>query len=125
MTTKKMSAQGGSALGGKKTHNKLIRDKIPEIIEKDGGKYKIRVLGNEEYKKELLKKIVEEAKEVSDASGNKKEFTKELGDVLEVIDYLVDVFDLNKEEIEKVRQERKGLRGGFDKKLFLEYTERE
>ena len=103
-------------------HNKLVRDKIPEIIGKTGEKYKVRILDNEEYKKELLKKIIEEAKEVLDTNGNKKELTKELGDVLEVIDRLVDVFDLNKEEIEKVKQERKVLRGGFDKKLFLEYT---
>ena len=109
----------------RKTHNKLIRDKIPEIIEKDGGKYKIRVLGDEEYKKELLKKIVEEAKEVLDASGDKKELAKEIGDVLEVINCLIDVFDLNKEEIEKVKQERNESRGGFDKKVFLEYTKRE
>ena len=107
----------------KKIHNKLIRDKIPEIIEKTSGKYKMRILDNEEYKKELLKKIVEEAKEVLDTDGDKKELIKELGDVLEVIDHLVGAFDLNRAEIEKVKQERKESRGGFDKKLFLEYTD--
>ena len=107
----------------KKIHNKLVRDKIPEIIEKTSKKYKVRTLDNEEYKKELLKKIAEEAKEVLDTEGDKKEITKELGDVLEVIDHLVDAFDLNKKEIEKVKEERKESRGGFDKKLFLEYTE--
>ena len=107
----------------KKIHNKLVRDKIPEIIEKTGEKYEVRTLDNEEYKKELLKKIVEEAKEVLDTKGNKKELTKELGDVLEVINHLVRVFGLNKDEIEKVKQERRESRGGFDKKLFLEYTE--
>ena len=107
----------------KKTHNKLIRDKIPEIIEETGVNYKVRTLDNEEYKKELLKKIVEEAKEVLETDGKKEELNKELGDVLEVIDHLTSAFGLDKEEIEKVKQERKGSRGGFDKKLFLEYTE--
>ncbi len=107
----------------KKNHNKLVRDKIPEIIEKTGEKYKVRTLDNEEYKKELLKKIVEEAKEVLDTDGDKNELIKELGDVLEVIDHLIDAFDLNKDEIEKIKQEKKESRGGFDKKLFLEYTE--
>ena len=107
----------------KKLHNKLIRDKIPEIIEKTGKKYEVGTLDNEEYKKELLKKIVGEAKEVLDTNGDKKEIIKELGDVLEVIDHLITVFDLDKTEIEKVKQERKESRGGFDKKLFLEYTE--
>jgi predicted house-cleaning noncanonical NTP pyrophosphatase (MazG superfamily) len=106
-----------------KEYKKLIRDKIPEIIGKSGNKYNTRVLENEEYKKELLKKIIEEAQEVSEAGNNKKELTKEIGDVLEIINYLIEVFGLDRNEIEKIRQERKESRGGFDKKLFLEYTE--
>ncbi|HHE76620.1 MAG TPA: phosphoribosyl-ATP pyrophosphohydrolase [Candidatus Parcubacteria bacterium] len=107
----------------RKIYNKLIRDKIPEIIERNGGKHKIRILNDEEYKKELLKKIVEEAREVLETSGDKKELTKEIGDVLEIINYLVRVFDLDREKIETTRQARKESRGGFDKKLFLEYTD--
>jgi len=106
-----------------KTYNKLIRDRIPEIIEKDGAKAKIRILNDKEYHEELLKKIVEEAKEVLETKGKREKLTKELGDVLEILDYLIKVFNLDREEIEKVRQERKESRGGFDKKLFLEYTE--
>jgi predicted house-cleaning noncanonical NTP pyrophosphatase (MazG superfamily) len=106
-----------------KTYNKLIRDRIPEIIEKDGGKAKIRILNDKEYHEELLKKIVEEAKEVLETKGEREELTKELGDVLEILDYLIKVFNLDREEIEKVRQERKESRGGFDEKIFLEYTE--
>lgn len=104
-------------------YNKLIRDKIPEIIEKSGSKAKVRILDDGEYKQELLKKIVEEAKEALEAEGNKKELIKEIGDILEIIEYLIKVFDLDSEEIEKIRRERKESRGGFDKKLFLERTE--
>ena len=107
----------------KKIYKKLIRDRIPEIIENSGSKSKIRTLDDEEYKEELLKKIVEEAKEVLETKGDRKEFIKEIGDVLELIDYLIKVFNLDSEEIEKVKKERKESRGGFDKKLFLEYTE--
>lgn len=105
------------------TYNKLIRDRIPEIIEKDGKKAKTRILNDEEYHEELLKKIVEEAKEVLNAKRERKELTKELSDILEILDCLIKVFNLDREEIEKVRQERKESRGGFDKKLFLEYVE--
>jgi len=104
-------------------YKKLIRDRIPEIIENNGDKAEVRELNDEEYKKELLKKLVEEAKEVVEAGEDKKELTKEIGDVQEIINYLIQIFDLDKDEIEKVRQERKKSRGGFDKKLFLEYTE--
>jgi len=107
----------------KKEYNKLIRDKIPEIIEKSGSKYSIRILDNEEYKKELLKKITEEAQEVLETGGDKKELAREVGDILEIVNYLIEAFEIDREQIEKVRQEKKQSRGGFDKKLFLEYTE--
>ena len=107
----------------KKIYNKLIRDRIPEIIEKDGVEHGTRILNDEEYKKELLKKIVEEAQEVLETNGDKKELVKEIGDVLEIINSLIKVFELDKEEVERIRQERKESRGSFDKKLFLEYTE--
>lgn len=105
-----------------KTYNKLVRDKITEIIEKNGESCKFRILTGEEFKKELLKKIVEEANEVLGTNGDKKELIKEIGDVLEVIDCLIKAYDLDKNEIEKIKQERKSSRGGFDKKIFLEST---
>jgi predicted house-cleaning noncanonical NTP pyrophosphatase (MazG superfamily) len=109
----------------KKEYNKLIRDKISEIIKQNGSNLKTRILDDEEYKKELLRKIVEEAQEVLETNGDKKELTKEIGDVLEVINYLTDAFELDKQEVEKIRKERKDSRGGFDKKIFLEYTEKQ
>lgn len=108
----------------KKIYNKLIRDRIPEIIEKDGATFKTRILNDEDYKTELLKKLIEEAQEVVGAKDDNKELVKELGDTLEVIDHLVKSFGLDKIEIEKVKAERKASRGGFDKKLLLEYTEK-
>ncbi len=53
----------------KKTYyNKLIRDKIPKVITQSGGKYKTRVLPEEEFEKELKRKLMEESKELSAAS---------------------------------------------------------
>ena len=46
-----------------KIYNKLVRDKIPEIIENDGEKPIVRVLNDNEYKKELEKKLKEEYEE--------------------------------------------------------------
>lgn len=107
----------------KKVYNKLIRDRIPEIIEKDGAIFKTRVLDDDDFKTELLKKLLEEAQEVVGAKDDGKELVKELGDILEIIDYIAKSFDLEKSEIERVKAERKNSRGGFDKKLFLEYTD--
>lgn len=106
-----------------KKYYKLVRDKIPEIIKADNEEPNVRILEAEEFKKELLKKLVEEAREALEAGSDKKELQKEIGDILEVINYLIKEFGLDENEIEKVRQKRKESRGGFDRKLFLEYTE--
>jgi predicted house-cleaning noncanonical NTP pyrophosphatase (MazG superfamily) len=106
-----------------KQHNKLVRDKILEIIKAEGVNYKSRILDDEEFKKELLKKLVEEANEVFHTNGDRKELLKELGDVWEVIESIIKTFEIEQSEIQKVKQERKDSRGGFDQKIYLEYTE--
>lgn len=107
----------------RKEYNKLVRDNIPEIISKDGAKPVTRVLNDEEFKKELLKKLMKESQEVVEAVVDKKELIKEIGDVFEVLDSIINVFNIDAEEIKRIKQERKEKRGGFDKKIFLEYTE--
>ncbi len=106
-----------------KTHNKLVRDRILEIIEQDGVAYESRILDEEEFKKQLLKKVVEEAQEVLDSNGNKDELVKELADLWEVIESIVKTFELDHEQIQEVKQHRHDLRGGFDNKIFLESTD--
>ena len=64
-------------------HQKLIRDRIPEVIKATGDEGKTRILGEREYEKELKKKLIEESKEVLKAS--KEEVLNELADVLELI----------------------------------------
>lgn len=103
--------------------NKLVRDKIPEIIENDNRIPKLRILGDDEYKLELLKKLVEESNEVLEAKESKKDLIKELGDLLEVLDSTIKAFNLSLEEILILKDKRKQERGGFDKKIFLESIE--
>ena len=105
-----------------KIYNKLVRDRIPEIIAKSGSTAKTRILDDQEYQSALLEKLVEEALEVKGAEGNQKELMKEIGDVLEVIDAILLSFELSRQEINTVKAERKKSRGGFDGKIFLEST---
>jgi predicted house-cleaning noncanonical NTP pyrophosphatase (MazG superfamily) len=106
-----------------KTYNKLVRDRIPEIIEADGETPKVRILGEAEYKAALLEKLVEEAREALATSGDPKELSKEIGDVLEVIDAMIEAFGLDRSQIGELKRRRKELRGGFSKKIFLESAE--
>lgn len=107
----------------KQLFQKLVRDRIPEIISAEGKNPVIRTLSGEEFKEELLKKLVEEAKEAAAAGGDKKDLLKELGDVREVLDAIIHEFEIDEGEAAKIQKERREARGGFDKKIFLEYIE--
>jgi predicted house-cleaning noncanonical NTP pyrophosphatase (MazG superfamily) len=109
---------------GKIIYNKLVRDNIPEIIKQEKGEPQIRILEPEEYLKELFKKLEEEAREAAGAKDNKQELLKEISDIYEIIDAIVDNCGLDKEEIMKLKNERKIERGGFDKKIFLESVDK-
>lgn len=106
-----------------KIYNKLVRDRIPEIIEAEGKKATVRVLEGGEYKQALLEKLVEEAREAVAANSDPKELSKEIGDVLEVIDAVVAEFGLDRGQVEELRRKRREDRGGFEKKLLLESAE--
>lgn len=105
-----------------KIYNKLVRDKIPEIIENDGEKPITRILDDEEYKKELKNKLVEESQEAVLAEGS-DELMKEIVDIFEVIEAVEKAFGIGREDVLKMKEERKQKRGGFEKKIFLERTE--
>ena len=95
-------------------YNKLVRDKIPQNIEALGKRCHYYVLNEEEYKKELDKKLLEEANEfIADHN------TEEMADLIEVIEAIKKSYNFESEEIEKVRLEKKAKKGGFEEKLYL------
>ena len=103
---------------------KLIRDRIPEIIEQDGREYEILVMTEDEYRVALANKLGEEVQEVLEAaSRDVGSLPKELADLYEVIDSLVSAFDLNEESIREIQRERRVKRGGFEKRLKLLWTD--
>ena len=100
-----------------KVFNKLVRDKIPSIIESNGEVAVTRVLSDEEYKAELITKLQEEVKEFLDS-----EETEELADIVEVIYGLLNYKGVAIDEFEKLRANKAQKRGGFFDKIFLEKT---
>ena len=105
-------------------YNKLIRDKIPQIIEKNNDLSKIRKLNRTEFKKELAQKILEEGKELCKAK-TKIDVLDELSDLLELVYAIAEENKISPEKLQKNRVEKNLKRGGFEKKLFLEYVEEE
>ncbi len=101
-----------------KIHNKLVRDKIPEIIEKSGKTCVAHVLSNEEYITELDKKLQEEVAEYLQDKN-----LEELADAVEVLRAICIARGYTLEELEKMRAKKVDERGGFEKRIYLEYVE--
>ncbi|WP_100372087.1 nucleoside triphosphate pyrophosphohydrolase [Bacillus sp. FJAT-45037] len=100
------------------TYNKLVRDRIPEIIEKSGKDFRTRSLDSTEYDKELRTKLVEELHELLEAT-TKEETVEEIADVLEVLYALASIHQVDSTEIEQVRQKKHDERGGFKDRTYL------
>lgn len=103
----------------KTTYNKLVRDRIPEIIKQNGETPFVRILNEKEYRVELERKLLEEYHEVLDAD-NREHRLEELADMLEVISALSILEASSLEEVNSIMEEKHQKRGGFSKKLFLE-----
>lgn len=103
----------------KYVYNKLVRDKIPENIDNmEGRKSNYKILKNDEFLKELDKKLFEEAHEFVEEHS-----VEELGDLMEVIKTIMKTKNISMEDVEKARINKKNAKGGFDKKIYLMYVE--
>ena len=95
-------------------YDKLIRDKIPEIIEQSGKKCIVEVMDNDTYIEYLDQKLNEELAEYQQDKS-----IEELADLLEVIYAVVAARGYSVEELERIRLEKAEKRGAFEKKLLL------
>jgi len=97
----------------------LVRDKIPEIIEKDGEKPIIHIAGDDEYEEALKNKLHEETTEFLENIS-----LKEAGDMMEVMRAILALRGIDASKLEEERQKRLEERGGFEKRIILERTEK-
>ena len=96
------------------TYNKLVRDRIPEIIHSSGKTCSIGILSDEEYLKLVDAKLDEERAEY-----HKDQNIEELADLLEVIHAAALARGYTLEDLEQVRAEKATKRGGFEKRIML------
>ena len=102
-------------------YNKLVRDKIPEEIDRQiGRKCKYRILNDEEYLKELNRKVLEEANEFIEENS-----IEELGDLMEVINAIMKLKGYSMEDVNEVMKIKEKKKGAFNNKIFLEYVDEE
>ena len=99
-------------------HNKLVRDRIPEIIEKSRRTAVTRVLDDAEYARCLEKKLDEEVAEF-----HRDQNIEELADILEVVLALCSAKGHTVKELETAYRKKHESRGGFERKIYLVRTE--
>jgi predicted house-cleaning noncanonical NTP pyrophosphatase (MazG superfamily) len=98
----------------KTTYNKLVRDKIPEIIKKSGYKPIIYIADDEEYIKRLYDKLIEEIEEFKENPS-----PEELADILEVCDAIMVYFGISSDDVKEIKNKKFEERGGFSNKIIL------
>lgn len=104
-------------------HNKLVRDRIPEILQKKGVAFAIHRLEQADYRRALLEKLVEEAQEARTMKDNRQQLLLELSDVQEVLAAMIKEFGFDRATLDQIQQERRETRGGFEERLFLEWSD--
>ncbi len=101
-----------------KVYNKLVRDKIPQVIEADGKKCETSIVAKEQLLPLLEDKLKEEVNEfIQDKN------LEELADIMEVIFGLAENLGYSEEDLLKKREEKKEARGGFKAGVFLKTVE--
>lgn len=100
-----------------KIYNKLVRDKIPEIMRADGAIPVVRTLEEKEYLLALIEKLKEETAEFETDHS-----LEELADISEVLKSLTSAIGETPKTLETTRQDKAAKRGGFEKRIFLEHA---
>lgn len=98
----------------RKIYNKLVRDKIPEMIIENGENGEYYQYPKDDFENELIVKLGEEAGEYLESKN-----PEELADILEVLMELAKLRNLTMADIETLRQKKLAERGGFSKRIFL------
>jgi predicted house-cleaning noncanonical NTP pyrophosphatase (MazG superfamily) len=95
--------------------NKLIRDKMPDIIRAGGAEPKVREASAEEFEEKLFDKLREEALEFKNSKS-----VDQLVDLLEVIDAIKELYVWDEADVQATKTKKKAENGGFEKHLILE-----
>lgn len=105
----------------RKEYNKLVRDRIPEIIRKDGRECEVVKMSEEEYRQAALEKLIEEAQEA--ATAEPQQLVTELADLYEIIDAIMTAYRIERDLVLAKQKQRRTERGGFNKRIRLLWTQ--
>ena len=95
-------------------YHKLVRDKIPEIIEGQGKTCITEILSQDGYIQMVDEKLNEELAEYQESKS-----LEELADLLEVMEAAVKARGYTWEQLLVIRDDKRQKRGGFEKRILL------
>lgn len=102
-------------------YNKLCRDKVPEIIAAKGFECEVREVDHDEYKREIIRKVFEEASGVSNHSG-KESLLKELADLIITIDAVKKEYGIAEEDLKAAVDKSIEDKGGYEHMFYLTWS---
>ncbi len=102
-------------------YNKLCRDKVPEIIAGKGFECEVREVDHDEYKREIIRKVFEEASGVSNHSG-RESLLKELADLMVTIEAVKKEYGVSDGELDLAIEKSIDEKGGYEGRLYLSWS---
>lgn len=105
----------------RKDYNKLVRDRIPEILDSQNIRFAIEELSDQDYRQALRQKLIEEAQEAADAT--EIDLVTELADLWEVIEAMMSVYGIQRHDVLACQLQRREDRGAFHHRLKLLWAE--
>lgn len=102
-------------------YNKLCRDKVPDIIRAKGFECDVREVDHDEYRREIIRKVFEEASGVSNHSG-RSGLLKELADLLITVDAVKKEYGISDEEVAAAVEASIEDKGGYEDRLYLAWS---
>ena len=95
-------------------YNKLVRDRIPEILKNKGLDLTMHIATDDEYEEMLYKKLDEEALEFKEDKS-----IEEMADLFEVVYAICDFYNIDLDELEKIKIKKRDERGAFKERIIL------